>query len=230
MIAIQKNVRPVQGSPEDADWKESEPHTRTREFSIHVKDVFEKADGETVYMLEVEVEQDDRKFTFRAAMTPKGKFLFYSEEDRKEFLITSDGWRSLYLGLAFPKLPNDKAGVGDEYASPDFIMAYHRDYNLFFAGHDVFVNDLEIEQPDKDSPLLLLKGSKKGKFENRNIEYDYDVSKSYMFDTEKRIVTSGKFHRKKGRKAVVPDPEVLPRRSDSTWEAKLISINGKKVD
>ena len=215
---------------EEAKWKESGPQKRAEEFSIKVKDVFEKADGETIYVLEFEVKPFDEKNGFRAAMTPKGKFLFYDEEEREAFLETSDIWRPLYAGLAFPKLPNEKVEVGDEYWSPDLIMAYHRDYNLVFSGNDVFINMLEIKESDENPGCLILKGSKKSKFKYHRTQYDYDMSKTYIFDTENSIATYGRFQRKKGKKSVLPDPEEPPRRSDTIWEVKLISINGKKVE
>ncbi len=218
-------------SKEGMEWKECKPFQFSDDFYIEIKNVFEKEDGQKVYVLKFEVKSKKvgmDKESFTANMTSKGVFLFKNDEERKEFLRIETLWRSLYAGLVFPELPTEKIDEGNEYDSPDLITAFDRDYNLTFSGADVFLNKLKLVRIDKDSETFVLEGSKKSEVVTRRVKYKYDFKKSYIIDYSKSMVTLSRYERWKEDTSL--NNQYLPVRSEQTWEVKLISINGKKVE
>jgi len=216
---------------DESEWKKSNPPERTEEFSIQVMNVDEKADGRKICTIRFEVtgnKADLEKEIFDIRMTLKGLFIFKDDEEREKFVRIESIWRSLYAGLTFPRLSTEKVEEGKEFESPDLINAYDRDYNLTFSENNICVDKLKVSRVKKDANLLLLEGTKKSEFEKYNTRFKYDMKKSYVFDVEKGLITSGSFSMKIEAISLVKN--FRPASGYGTYQVKLISMNGKKME
>jgi hypothetical protein len=213
-----------------SEWETHRPIETKESFAVEVPNLSKEENGTCIYTLDFKGPfygrgaEKERSFVIK--MTDKGIIKYSNDQEEKTFL-SPELSNGLFIGFVFPQLSEKEIKLDEEFDSPDINYLWHKKYNQFFSGLDIFVDKLKVTSIDNSKNTITFEGSKKSEYIKNKTKYNISIKRSYIFDSKKGIIIQSNYVQDKNE--IDETHERRPFRSSEIWEVKLVKMNGKEI-